>query len=101
MSWVWAEVLLADPPVEGGLGNTPWSAPKPFVLDMTEAEIMLGYSPVTTYEEAVAATCRWLVEATAGREWREVLPGSARYMADDFDYDAEDELLAGLDTSGR
>jgi nucleoside-diphosphate-sugar epimerase len=96
MDWRWTEVLLEDPPADGRPGATPWSVPKPFVLDMTEAEIMLGYAPVTTYESAVRATCRWLVEATADRDWREVLPGSARYMAGDFDYAAEDELVAGL-----
>jgi nucleoside-diphosphate-sugar epimerase len=96
MDWEWTEVLLPDPPVDGKPGSTPWSVPKPFVLDMTEAEIVLGYTPVTTYESAVRATCEWLTKAMADRDWREVLQGSARYMEFDFDYEAEDELVAGL-----
>lgn len=96
MDWQWSEVLLPDPPADGRPGATPWSVPKPFVLDMTEAEIVLGYAPVTTYESAVPATCEWLKELTANRDWREVLPGSARYMAEDFDYDAEDALVTRL-----
>jgi nucleoside-diphosphate-sugar epimerase len=96
MTWEWAEVLLPDPPADGKPGSTPWSAAKPFVLDMTEAEIVLGYAPVVTYEEAASATCEWLTRETADRDWREVLPGSARHMANDFDYEAEDELIAGL-----
>jgi nucleoside-diphosphate-sugar epimerase len=96
MEWEWTEALLPDPPLDGRPGMTPWSAARPFVLDMTEAEIVLGYAPVTDYATAVGPTCEWLTRETANRDWREVLPGSARYMADDFDYEAEDELIAAL-----
>jgi len=92
----WAELLLANPAADGEIGTTPWSVPRPFVLDMTEAEVLLGYRAVTIYAEAVPATCQWVVEATEGRDWREVLTGSARMMAHDFEYAAEDELIAGL-----
>jgi hypothetical protein len=44
----------------------------------------------------VKATCEWLVEATRGKDWREVLPRSAEYMADSFDYQAEDAFIEGL-----
>ena len=63
---------------------------------MTAAEIDLRYQPVTTYEEAVRVTCEWLVSATRGRKWQEVLPGTATYMADAFDYEAEDAFMRGL-----
>ena len=50
-------------PEEGTVGDHPWNVPRPFVLDMTEAEIELGYRPVTTYAKAVPETVAWLVEA--------------------------------------
>jgi nucleoside-diphosphate-sugar epimerase len=96
----WTEVLFdwAEPWERGveRVGDTPWSGMKPLVADMSSAEIDLGYRPVTTYPEAVRATCEWLVSATSGQDWREVLTGSAAYMADAFDYEAEDAFLRGL-----
>jgi nucleoside-diphosphate-sugar epimerase len=96
----WTEVLFdwAEPWERGveRVGDTPWSGVKPLVADMSLAEIDLGYRPVTTYPEAVQATCEWLVSATNGQDWREVLTGSATYMADSFDYEAEDAFVRGL-----
>jgi nucleoside-diphosphate-sugar epimerase len=90
----WTEVLLPTPeePCE-----TPWSGPKPVVLDMTEAAFEIGYRPVTTYERAVGATCDWLVEATRDRPWQELMPRMAEYLKDSFDYAAEDEFLRSLE----
>jgi nucleoside-diphosphate-sugar epimerase len=95
MTQEWAEVLLPGPP-RAGVGDNPWGVPRPFVLDMTEAEFEVGYRPVTTYDRAVGETCEWLVSATEGRDWREVLPVAARLYGEEFDYAAEDELLRGL-----
>ena len=96
----WTEVLFewAEPWERGveRIGDTPWSGLKPLVADMTLAEIELGYRPVTTYPDAVRATCEWLVAATSGRDWRQVLTGSVTYMADSFDYEAEDAFVRGL-----
>jgi nucleoside-diphosphate-sugar epimerase len=96
----WAEILVDRPagrkPGESFIGDTPWSAVRPLVADMTAAELDLRYRAVTTYPRAVKATCEWLVEATRGKDWREVLPRSAEYMADSFDYQAEDALIEGL-----
>ena len=91
----WAEVLLSGPP-RAGVGDNPWGLPRPFVLDMTEAEFELGYRPVTTYAEAVGETCAWLVEATEGKDWRDVLRGAGDHYGSLFDYAAEDELIRGL-----
>jgi nucleoside-diphosphate-sugar epimerase len=93
----WTEVLL---PTLNEPCETPWSAPKPVVLDMTEAGFELGYRPVTTYERAVGATCEWLVEATRDRSWEELMPRMAEYLAKSFDYVAEDDLLHRLE-AGR
>jgi nucleoside-diphosphate-sugar epimerase len=89
----WTEVLLPSPdePCE-----TPWTGPRPFVLDMTEAEFEVGYRPVTRYERAVQATCEWLVEYARGRPWEEVAPSLVRHRPNSFDYEAEDKLLAEL-----
>jgi nucleoside-diphosphate-sugar epimerase len=90
----WTEVLL---PTLAEPCETPWSGPKPVVLDMTEAAFELGYRPVTTYERAVGATCDWLVEATRDRPWQELMPRMAEYLKDSFDYAAEDEFLRSLE----
>ena len=91
----WSEVLLPGPP-QGSVGDNPWGVPRPFVLDMNEAEFEVGYRPVTAYANAVGETCEWLVSATEGRDWREVLTGVARLYEGQFDYEAEDALLRGL-----
>jgi nucleoside-diphosphate-sugar epimerase len=100
MEHEWAEVLIERPgPWEREnepVGDTPWSALSPLVADMTEAELDLRYRPVTTYPRAVRATCEWLVDASSSRDWRELWPQAATYMANSFDYAAEDELLRGL-----
>jgi nucleoside-diphosphate-sugar epimerase len=86
----WTEVLLPtlEEPCE-----TPWSGPKPVVLDMTEAAFEVGYRPVTSYQRAVRATCDWLVETTKELPWQELMPRMAEYMQNSFDYAAEDELM--------
>jgi nucleoside-diphosphate-sugar epimerase len=95
MGHEWAEVLFDGPP-RGSVGDHPWGVPRPFVLDMTEAEFEVGYRPVTTYAKAVKETCDWLVAATDGRDWSEVLSTAARQYGDEFDYAAEDEFVRGL-----
>jgi nucleoside-diphosphate-sugar epimerase len=95
MSHEWEEALVAGEP-EGVVGRTPWSVPDshPFLVDMSAAEREVGYRPVTDYGSAVGAACEWLVEATRDRDWRDVLPGHARYYGELFDYAAEDDYLA-------
>jgi nucleoside-diphosphate-sugar epimerase len=94
----WAEVLLPGPEGRGEAGNTPWSTPKPFLVDMSAAERELGYEPATTWDAAIDAQVEWLVDATRDRDWREVLTRGAQYLQ--FDYEAEDELVRGLVGSG-
>jgi nucleoside-diphosphate-sugar epimerase len=90
----WTEVLLPNAQGRGEVGNTPWSAPKPFLVDMSAAERELDYEPATTWSEAIDRQVEWLVEATQGREWQEVLPRGAEYLQ--FDYEGEDALVRGL-----
>jgi nucleoside-diphosphate-sugar epimerase len=88
------EVLLPDPAGRGEVGQTPWSAPRPLLVDMAKAERELGYRPVTTWADALPRQVAWLIEATRDRDWREVLPRGAEYLK--FDYEGEDLLVAGL-----
>jgi nucleoside-diphosphate-sugar epimerase len=74
------------------VGETPWSAPAPFTLDMTAAAA-LGYRPKADYIDAVGAVCDWLV-SQKDRDWREQFPVMAGYPRDPFDYLAEDRFLA-------
>jgi nucleoside-diphosphate-sugar epimerase len=73
------------------IGATPWSVPAPFTLDMSAA-LAFGYRPVTEYEHAVGAMCKWLVELSPN-DWRGVFPGLAGYPYEQFDYAAEDVFL--------
>jgi nucleoside-diphosphate-sugar epimerase len=77
------EEILVDGAPEG-VGN-PWAVPHPFVVDMSAAERELGYTPVTTYPEAVKDTVAWLLAEQ---------PPLGEYMATQFDYEAEDAFLA-------
>ncbi len=88
------EVLLPEPGGRGEVGQTPWSAPKPLLVDMARAERELGYRPRTTWKEALPRQVDWLIETTRDRDWREVIPRGAEYLK--FDYEAEDELVRSL-----
>jgi nucleoside-diphosphate-sugar epimerase len=87
-----ARLIGIEPvPVEGEPpgSSTPWSVEHAFVVDMAKAERVLGYAPVTTYEQALPATLAWLREADPATDF----PGLAAYPEDLFDYAAEDRLL--------
>ena len=83
-------VLLDRPAEDGAPGDTPWSTRVPIVFDLTAARA-IGHRDAVSKREAVAATCAWLVDATTGRDWRDVLPVAAEYYASLFDYAAEDD----------
>lgn len=80
-------VGLPDAPYPPLLGATPWSVEKPMVCasSVPSAE---------TYAQAVPRAIRWLIAATQGRDWCEVLPQLAAYPARHFDYDLDDQALA-------
>jgi nucleoside-diphosphate-sugar epimerase len=71
-------------------GN-PWGLPPdvPVVMDMTAAARELGYQAVTTYPEAVGATCEWIAgELARGRTW------DGTYLEATLDYATEDAAIA-------
>ena len=86
------EVLLPQPKGRGEVGQTPWSTPKPLLVDMSKAERELGYQAATTWMDALPRQVDWLITATRDRDWREVLTRGATYLT--FDYDAEDAVAA-------
>jgi nucleoside-diphosphate-sugar epimerase len=88
------EVLLEERGGRGEVGQTPWSAAKPLLVDMSKAEQELGYRAATTWADALPRQVHWLTEVTRGRDWREVLTRGADYLK--FEYEAEDELVASL-----
>jgi nucleoside-diphosphate-sugar epimerase len=88
------EILLAEPAGRGEVGQTPWSAAKPLLVDMAKAERELGYRAAITWAQALPLQVRWLTEATRDRDWREVLTRGADYL--NFDYVSEDEFVADL-----
>ena len=85
-------VEVDDPSYPPLVGRTPWSVPRPFVIDGSAA-LSLGYSPATTFADAIGMTCDWL--AGAGNEnWRERYPVFAFYPQEPFDYAAEDAFFS-------
>jgi nucleoside-diphosphate-sugar epimerase len=114
----WAEVLLdggadaragdgaghgaAGTGAAGGtLGEYPWDAAYPIVLDMGAA-LDLGYIPVGDYAATVAQEVQWLVDAVqAGGQSDAWGRFDADYFAPLLDYAAEDRYLADLITRAK
>jgi nucleoside-diphosphate-sugar epimerase len=96
-------VLIEGEPPADGVGETPWSVPRPLVYGMAAAERELGYRAVTTYEDSLPDTVAWTLDALRERDWREVFPTTARIYGSAelniFDYAAEDRWLAGRPTA--
>lgn len=90
----WEEVLLEGPSPQEPIGETPWSTPRPFVIDIRNAQEDLGYQGGVKYDDALKETCEWLMSATARSEWPEILPNSHKYYGSLFAYPAEDEFLS-------
>ena len=85
---------LSDEKGAAAIGDTPWSTPAPFVLDMGAATA-LGYRPATSYPSAVGPICDGLA-AAQGQDWKTLFPVLASYPGDLFDYAAEDAFLSTL-----
>lgn len=93
----WEEVLLPRSKSLDPRHRNPWGVYAPWIVSMDKARQELGYRPVSTYEDSIAEAVQWVIKATEGRDWKKVLPKAAKYLADDFDYLAEDALLRSLD----
>ncbi|HEX7820925.1 MAG TPA: hypothetical protein VF463_09930 [Sphingobium sp.] len=89
MGYMGQLVLVSGDAFPARIGRTPWSVPRPFVLD-TSAARALGYSPVTTYPKSIGAICDDLASGDTGEVWGQHFPILASYPYDLFDYAAED-----------
>ncbi len=99
LGWEFDEVLAEDS-LPGTVGRHPWDAPSPLVLD-TSAAAALGYRPVGTYGETVAAEVDWLVRLASTGHPRWALPAADDpFFARLFDYAAEDRYLRTRGGSG-
>jgi nucleoside-diphosphate-sugar epimerase len=79
-------VPLAEDREESDVGVTPWSIPQPLICASS-------LPPQPTYAQSVAPAIAWLMAATAGKDWRALIPQLAAYPRDHFDYAAEDAML--------
>ncbi len=89
LSWD-CEFIIVPDGVQG-VGETPWSAATPIVVDMHRAA-QIGYKPVTDYASYAPEVCQWLIDAARDRDWREIFPVLKRFP-ELFDYAAEDNFL--------
>ncbi len=88
-------VLVDGPPPAPNVGDSPWSVPRPLLLDMSAAQRELGYKPVTTYADALPETVEWLADRLRERDWQDGFPKMVEsYTTGLFDYEAEDAWLA-------
>lgn len=85
-------IEVATDAFPANIGRTPWSVPRPFVLD-NGAALALGYRSVTSYGQSVGAQCNELAESGTGENWRSRFPVLASYPYDLFDYRAEDAFF--------
>lgn len=83
-------VLAEDYPPQS-VGRTPWSVPKPFVVDGGKVEALLGYHG-PDYSTRMFETVNWLVKLNPA-DWRAAFPQLAAYPWDLFDYEAEDRFF--------
>jgi len=78
------------PETPGHVGRSPWSVPRPFILD-TAAALALGYTPRTSYRQAIGPLCDWLSRHDT-EAWEAAFPVLANYGWPLFDYASEDRL---------
>jgi nucleoside-diphosphate-sugar epimerase len=93
----WEEILLEGDQAGAdgdGLGEHPWDATYPIVLD-TSAALALGYRPVGDYAATVSEEVDWLVRVAGSPDTAKALPGPGDpYFGPLLDYAAEDRYLA-------
>ncbi|MBQ94270.1 MAG: reductase [Actinobacteria bacterium] len=76
------------------VGRTPWSVPRPFVVDGRKAMKDGGLATIG-YEVAAEEAVTWLRDL-APADWRTTFPQLAAYPWEHFDYAAEDALLGAV-----
>ena len=97
MSYSCEFIKIAGDEAVPEVGFTPWSTPRPFVLNCSAAT-QLGYVPAIDYRSGVKAMCNWLSETATDGDWRKRFPDLAGYSVEQFNYEAEDRFFAKLRT---
>lgn len=95
MNHNWQIVPIPDAQATGSVGDTPWTTEFPLVLDTSRA-IAAGYTPATTYADAIPALVKAAITEVGDRDWHEIYPALAAYPVELFDYEAEDKLMQQL-----
>lgn len=86
-----AELVEVPADKDSTIGRTPWSVPRPFLMDGSKARAACGRAGSTYWPDARDAV-EWLVENNPDN-WRSIFPQLASYPWDQFDYAAEDAFL--------
>ena len=89
-----ADLVEVPTKVNPSIGRTPWSVPRPFLVDAAKARAAIG-RPSSSYWPTVRDAIHWLVDYKPD-DWRAAFPQLAAYPWDLFDYAAEDALLDAL-----
>jgi len=84
-------VEFVDAGRQGFVGRTPWSVPRPFMIDAAKANARL-YDQGFDYEDHVGDQIAWAFKLDP-EKWRAAFPQLAAYPYDHFDYAAEDRFL--------
>ena len=85
--------MLMDDLQDGYVGRTPWSVPKPLMVNCSKA-FDTGWDGFTTYP-GMPDHIGWLRDLNPA-DWRAAFPQLAGYPWDLFDYEAEDRFFASL-----
>ena len=85
-------IEFVDAGIKGMVGRTPWSVPRPFIIDGSKANARL-YNQTFDYEDHVGDQIAWTFKLNP-EKWRDLFPQLAAYPYDHFDYEAEDRFLA-------
>ena len=77
----------------GNIGASPWSVPRPYVLDSSRAKA-LGWDGGEEYASAVKDMARWLLSFQNNPDWKSHFHGFSNYAEDPFDYASENRFLS-------
>lgn len=84
------EFLVPDGAPRDGVGQTPWSVPRPMIIDGMKAANEANLAAVTYGAEA-RDSVQWLRDLNPA-DWRAAFPQLAAYPWELFDYAAEDAM---------
>ena len=84
-------IEFVDAGEKGIVGRTPWSVPRPFIIDGSKANTRL-YDQSADYQDHVGDQIAWAFKLDP-ETWPAAFPQLAAYPYDHFDYAAEDRFF--------